>query len=128
MKRWLVGVVGLGSAVALAAGVSMAVEPQPPITEQPVDWTVQFGTAGNDTTDGYGTIVATAPNGEVYTTFGSNGTFDGLPASQNYDAYVARYDRSGRRKWLRQLASDQYDLPQAIAVAPNGDKIGRAHV
>ncbi len=112
--RWVVG--GLAGAAALtlgAIGVADAV-----ISSPRTLWSTQFGTSEVD----LAAAVATAPNGDIYVYGQTGGEVETGTDGTDTDVFLARYDKSGSRKWIRQLGTTGDDFPaNQIAVAPNGD-------
>jgi hypothetical protein len=79
------------------------------------DWVRQFGTGGNDI--GYASAVA---GGDVYLNGFTERHFAGQRSHGRFDAFVARYDPSGRRAWLRQFGTSGDDLAYGIAADATG--------
>ena len=83
-----------------------------------VIWTRQFGTDGND--GGY--AVATDPSG-VYVAGLTVGTFAGETKSSRFpsgDAFLVKYDSSGRFLWARQFGSSVATAAFAVAADTSG--------
>lgn len=112
--RWLAG--GLAGAAVLtlgAIGVADAL-----ISSPRTLWSTQFGTTEVDVAS----AVATAPNGDVYVYGQTGGEIETGTDGTDTDVFVARYDKGGSRKWIRQLGTTGDDFPaNQIAVAANGD-------
>src|SRR5688572_16480916 len=87
--------------VALASG---------PVAAQTVQWRRVFGTSGDDA------VWASAPAGfgGVYVSGYTEGSLGG-PNAGNTDAWLARFDGSGSRLWIRQFGSAAYDWSTAAA-------------
>jgi hypothetical protein len=81
-------------------------------------WTRQFGTAEEDGAR----AVAVDANGNVYVA-GIAG--DALPgesrAGGSFDAFVRKYDSSGRESWTRQFGSTGSDAADSVAVDGSGN-------
>lgn len=113
-KRRAVG----GALLALAVLASIAVRAE---ARPSVYWTDQFGGANED----LASAVATTSNGDtiVYGTT-SAALLPGYTVSGTTDLFLARYSRSGDRKWLVEFGSSGIDLStRTIALASNGDII-----
>jgi hypothetical protein len=82
-------------------------------------WSRQFGTDGFD--DSYGVAVDGAGNAYLsgYTWGGIGG-----PSVGGGDGFLVKYDPSGNELWTKQIATDQMDSPQSVAV----DAAGNAYV
>jgi len=79
-------------------------------------WIQQMGSAGDD--KAYG--VATDGSGNIYIAGGTTGNLSGTNAG-HYDAWVAKYDREGKRQWIQQLGSSQEDQSWGIAASDSGN-------
>lgn len=79
-------------------------------------WGNQTGAAVLDV--GAGVAVDTQNN--VYVNGYINGNLDGSPTVGSYDAFVAKYDSSGKLLWSRAVATDQLDAATKIATSPDG--------
>ena len=82
-------------------------------------WVVQFGASGFE----YSTrTIALASNGDIIVA-GTviAGTFDGYTRVGDSDVFVARFNRNGRRLWLKQYAGSGSEIAGSVAVAPTGD-------
>jgi hypothetical protein len=75
-------------------------------------WVSQFGTTG---TDG-GTGVSTDSLGNVYIAGVTDGSLGG-PNAGDFDAYVRKYDASGRVLWTRQLGTPAAEGPDYFDVS-----------
>jgi Beta-propeller repeat. len=73
-------------------------------------WKRQLGSSGNDDANG----VATDTIGNVYLAGQTSGALAG-PNQGGDDAWVAKYDATGRRVWKRQLGSSNNDGALAVA-------------
>lgn len=77
-------------------------------------WSYQFGTAGDDRAH----AVTVRGTSEVYAVGDTAGDLDGVGPQVHYlgrDAFIARFDRIGRRNWLRQIGTDADDGLRAVA-------------
>ena len=82
-------------------------------------WIVQFGASGFEYSS---RTIALASNGDIIvagTVIG--GTFDGYTRVGDTDVFVARFNRNGRRLWLKQYAGSGNEIAGSVAVAPSGD-------
>jgi len=113
-SRWVaVGLLGGAALVFGAVSIANAV-----ITSPRTLWSTQFGT----TEDELVSAVATAPNGDIYVYGQTGGDIESGAEGTDIDVFIARYDRGGARKWIRQLGTTGNDYPSnQIAVAANGD-------
>lgn len=74
-------------------------------------WVRQLGTSGFDESHG----VAVDSVGNVYITGETPGSLGG-PAAGSDDAWVAKYNSSGQRLWIRQLGTSSLDYSTGVAV------------
>src|SRR5688572_21786021 len=86
-----------------------------PAAGQTQQWVIQFGTATDDqvnglTSDGAGGVFAC---GETQANLG--GSYFG-----SFDAWLARYDSSGNRTWIKQFGTGTWDMAYAVAEAGAG--------
>lgn len=82
-------------------------------------WVRQFGDAAAD--DAPSALVATRL-GDVFTGGSTNGNLDGThPTNSAGDGFVTKHDRSGRRRWTRQIDSDPSRADAVTGVSLNGD-------
>jgi hypothetical protein len=84
-----------------------------------VQWIRQFGTAGDD----QGFRMAIDANDNIFVTGYSDGALGGASAG-DYDSWVARYDTSGNRQWIRQFGTNDVDQANGISV----DNLGNVYV
>ena len=86
-----------------------------------VQWAKELGTSVYD----YATAIAIDNDENVYITGRTSGTLDPSNPNQNgiYDAFAAKYDKSGNLLWTRQLGSGTggNDEATGIAVDNNGN-------
>ena len=91
-------------------------------TKGSVLWTKQFGTSEYDEVSG----ITTNANGNVYVsgyTYGSlKGTNKGFA-----DAYVRKYNSSGKVLWMRQFGTQKQEKASSIAVDTNGNVYMAGH-
>lgn len=76
-------------------------------------WSNQFGAAGDDSA----AAVTVRGVNEIYAVGVTTGDLDGAGAQVHHlgrDAFIARFDRSGRRNWLRQLGTEADDEFRAV--------------
>jgi hypothetical protein len=79
-------------------------------------WIQQFGTSGVDSSNG----IATDSNGDIYLTGSTSGNLEGVNAGY-FDAWVTKYDSSGKRLWIDQFGSSEFDESKGIATDSNGN-------
>ena len=80
-------------------------------------WTRQFGTTGDQSTDG----VSVDGDGNVYV---AGGTYDSLPgqsSSGGKDAFVRQYDSSGNEQWTRQFGTSGDDGAYRVWTSNSGN-------
>ncbi|MEY4373569.1 MAG: hypothetical protein RL219_2338 [Actinomycetota bacterium] len=80
-------------------------------------WSYQFGTAGEDLAAG----VSVRGSSEVYVVGSTEGDLDGAGAQVHHlgrDAFIARFNRYGRRTWFRQPGTEHDD--QLLGVTHDG--------
>jgi len=83
-------------------------------------WTRQFGTSAIDYVYG----IAISPRGDIYVVGASEGSLVGTnTGAGTTDAFLAKYDANGRRRWIRQIASTdgEDDDAHAIAIGANDE-------
>lgn len=79
------------------------------------EWTRQFGTAGGDE------ILSMALDGSgLYLAGLTSGLIAGTTGAGAVDAFVSKYDFSGRPVWTRQFGTSAYDDALAVAVSAQG--------
>lgn len=76
-----------------------------------VDWGVQFGTSGAD----FPLEVESDVSGNVYVVGQTDGSFDGQNAGKR-DGFLAKFNASGSREWVRHLGSASYDAVSGVTV------------
>lgn len=83
-------------------------------------WIRQFGTGAEDTA----LAVAVGPRNEIYVGGSTAGTLSTSPEEANPndrgDAFIARFDLTGKRLWLHQFGSGEEDAISSLSVAANG--------
>lgn len=84
-----------------------------------VYWTDQFGGTGTEV----GSAIATASNGDVVVYgAGADSLVPGYVVTGSDDLFLARYSKSGTRKWVVQFGSDGVEYTsRTVAMASNGD-------
>ncbi len=80
-------------------------------------WTKLLGWTLSDTAY----CVAVDDAGNIYIAGSTNGRLDGKPNSGGYDAFVAKYDPTGVKLWVRLLGSTENDGATSIAVDGAGN-------
>lgn len=80
-------------------------------------WIRQFGTVAFDAAH----AVAADTLGGIYVSGATFGGLDGSPSAGGSDLFVAKYDRSGIRLWIRQLGSVGADSALGVAAGARGD-------
>jgi hypothetical protein len=82
-----------------------------------VAWTAQFGTRYPDDADG----LTIDPAGNLYVIGQTSGELPGQKSAGMIDAFLRRYDPTGREVWTRQFGSDERDLPKGVALDDGGN-------
>jgi len=80
-------------------------------------WTRQLGTSGDDDSCG----VAADAAGNVFISGETSGNLGGQPNAGGYDAFVAKYDASGKLLWTRQLGTSARDVSFGVAADADGN-------
>lgn len=80
-------------------------------------WIKQFGTADLD----WGNDIAVDANGNSYLTGHTLGDLAGTGYPGSLDAFVAKYDTSGNRLWIKQFGTALRELSNGIAVDVSGN-------
>lgn len=80
-------------------------------------WTRQIGTASHD--EAYS--VATDHLGNVFIAGFTGGDLESGQHSGKFDAFLAKYDTSGRQVWLRQIGTAKEDRAYGVATDPMGN-------
>ncbi|MFN8509616.1 MAG: SBBP repeat-containing protein [Deinococcaceae bacterium] len=75
-------------------------------------WTKQFGT----TQDDYAMSVAVDKNGNAYVVGKTYGNLPGQKHLGYFDAYIQKYDPSGKELWVRQFGTAAWDNAYSIAL------------
>jgi hypothetical protein len=109
--RRRLGVVPLAAALCAAVLWPTAA---PAVT---VAWTAQFGTRYPDDADG----LTIDPAGNLYVIGQTSGELPGQKATGMIDAFLRRYDPSGKEVWTRQFGSYERDLPKGVALDDGGN-------
>ena len=81
-------------------------------------WVRQFGTESDDS----GLGIAVTAGGDAYVSGVTDGGFPGQTDLASTDGFVARYDRNGNRRWIRQFGTAGNDefAGADVAVTPAG--------
>lgn len=82
------------------------------------EWIRQFGTSGADGLFLGGLVIDAQDN--IFLTGYTNGSLGGANAG-SFDAWVARYDTSGNRIWIRQFGTAEYDYATNLTVDNRGN-------
>lgn len=82
-------------------------------------WSQQIGRSGSDVANS----VDVDPAGNVYLSGHTTGNIGGVPAG-NADAFLVKYDASGRYLWARQIGTEAVDGSHSIAL----DSAGNAYM
>lgn len=77
-----------------------------------LDWVRQFGTASTDSAE-----AVAAGVDAVYVVGATAGSIEGQRTAEEADAYVQKYDTSGRLQWTRQFGTDAADRAHAAVEA-----------
>lgn len=81
-------------------------------------WTRQIGTTAYDSAGFFGSVALDGVGG-VYLSGSTKGNLGGIQATIE-DAFVTKYDESGNRLWLRQMAPNDSDASDAVSSDRNG--------
>lgn len=116
-RNWLLGAAAAATFTGLLAPVTPSALGAPPAARP--TWTRQFGdAAANDVPNA---LVSTRL-GDVFTGGSTSGNLDGShPTNSAGDGFVTKHDRSGRRRWTRQIDSDPNRADSVTGVSLNGD-------
>jgi Ca2+-binding RTX toxin-like protein len=87
-----------------------------------LQWIRQFGTADVDTFYLGGLAINQTTN-TIYLTGITSGDLGGTGNAGSFDAWVASYDTSGNRNWLKQFGTPQLDYATNIAVDKNSGNL-----
>jgi hypothetical protein len=79
-------------------------------------WIQQFGSSSGD----YCNEIATDSSGNIYITGYTGGDLGGQNAG-DVDAWVAKYDTSGKQQWIQQFGSSVTDVSNGIATDSSGN-------
>lgn len=79
-----------------------------------IRWSKQFGSSGYETAH----AVAVAGNGDVYIVGETDGNLQGT--HRGSDAFLAKYNKNGIQRWVRQIGSSLDDYGMAIAITSGG--------
>jgi hypothetical protein len=88
-------------------------------TDGTLAWTRQLGSPSNDYVTGLAHHDAQAV--ALFVTGYTGGSLPGNVSAGGQDAFLARYDASGSRQWVRQLGSSDADFAQAVATDAAGN-------
>ncbi len=80
-------------------------------------WVKLLGTASDD----YGLGVATDTSGTIYITGETSGNLDGESNAGKEDVFLARYDGSGTRQWVRLLGTASHDAGCGVTTDASGN-------
>jgi len=113
-----------GAATVLVLGLTgVSAVATPPVTaaappQGALSWTRSLGTTASP----QGILLTLL--GDVFVVGNTTGNLDGAHAGNSAgDAFIARFDRNGKRLWLRQFSSpgDVTDSASSVSVSGNGD-------
>src|SRR5215212_8253297 len=79
------------------------------------EWTRQFGTSGIDDASG----VSADSSGGVYVV-GTMDSGDPLPAGEEADAYIRKYNSEGDEEWTRQFGTSSFDIALGVSADSSG--------
>ena len=82
-----------------------------------LQWTQQLGTGGDDWAWG----VATDNSGNAYITGSSQGSLDGNSHAGADDFFLAKYDSSGNKQWVRLIGTSSTDFGRGLATDGSGN-------
>jgi len=85
-----------------------------------LDWVQQFGT----TSDDYSIASKTDSAGNTYVTGRTSGQLTGNTALGGYDGFLAKYNTSGTRLWVKQFGTNSNDYANGLSI----DKLGNIYV
>jgi hypothetical protein len=85
-----------------------------------LDWVQQFGT----TSDDYSIASKTDSAGNTYVTGWTSGQLTGNTALGGYDGFLAKYNTSGTRLWVKQFGTNSNDYANGLSI----DKLGNIYV
>ena len=83
-------------------------------------WVKQFGT----TSDDYSIASKTDSAGNTYVTGWTSGQLTGNTALGGYDGFLAKYNTSGTRLWVKQFGTSSNDYANGLSI----DKLGNIYV
>jgi hypothetical protein len=109
---------GLVAATTVVLGALAAVSTAVPPESAVAGWPRQLGSAGYDDIQD----VAVSSSGDVYVAGLTEGALPGQTSAGDYDVFVARYDKYGRQKWIRQIGTPAYD-GEEIALVLSGSSL-----
>jgi Ca2+-binding RTX toxin-like protein len=85
-----------------------------------LDWVQQFGT----TSDDYSIASKTDSAGNTYVAGWTSGQLTGNTALGGYDGFLAKYNTSGTRLWVKQFGTNSNDYANGLSI----DKLGNIYV
>jgi Ca2+-binding RTX toxin-like protein len=85
-----------------------------------LDWVQQFGT----TSDDYSIASKTDSAGNTYVTGWTSGQLTGNTALGGHDGFLAKYNTSGTRLWVKQFGTSSNDYANGLSI----DKLGNIYV
>lgn len=80
-------------------------------------WTVQLGTADDDEASG----ITVDGSGNIYVTGGTYAGLDGNSSGGGYDLFLAKYNATGSKQWVRQLGTVGNDYAFGVGVDLSGN-------
>ncbi|MBO1048263.1 MAG: hypothetical protein HEQ10_11150 [Dolichospermum sp. DEX182a] len=85
-----------------------------------LDWVQQFGTTSED----YSIASKTDSAGNTYVAGWTSGQLTGNTALGGYDGFLAKYNTSGTRLWVKQFGTSSNDYANGLSI----DKLGNIYV
>lgn len=86
-------------------------------------WSRQLGSAGLDVATG----IAIDGTGNLFVAGRTDGSLDGSANAGGLDAFVAKFDSSGAKKWTRQFGSASDDYAYSVAIDADGNAVVAGH-
>ena len=74
-------------------------------------WIKQFGTSGSD-----GIFAIVTKGTDIYVAGFTSGEFSNNDNNGSYDAFIAKFDKDGNKKWIKEFGTSSYDFALAITI------------